>query len=165
MFRFERDKREESELKELFEAEREILSVLRHIESAQVGRITGGKLRQIGETMLSITPGNTPKFQVTPTFAGNPFAPVAANASVVSSDPANFPVVLDTTDATGLTFDAPIPAGATPTGGSEEITVTWTYTNTDGTLGVVTGIVTESGLLVPPPVPGTITGGTFAQVV
>jgi hypothetical protein len=97
--------------------------------------------------MVPIQPGNTPVFQVTPTFSGAPFTTTAAYAAVSSSDPTNFPVELVPSDATGLTFQAPIPTTATPTGGSEAITVTvtWTYTNTDGTRA-------------------TVTGGTFAQI-
>ena len=107
--------------------------------------------------MLPIQPGNSPQFQITPEFSGPPFTPLAASASVVSSDPANFPVVLDTT---GLVITAAIPAGATPTGGSEAITVTWTYVNLDGSVATVVGTVTETGIVV-----SNIVGGSFAQIV
>jgi hypothetical protein len=123
----------------------------------QYSTLTGGTFRQ-GAPMLAIQPGNTPKFLVAPTFSGAAFTTNAAQASVQSSDPANFPVELDPSDPTGLTFDAPIPSTATPTGGSEAITVTWTYTNTDGTVATVTGTVTEEGII------DDVTGGTFAQV-
>jgi hypothetical protein len=124
--------------------------------------VTGGAFTQIlgGSSMslVPIQPGNTPVFQVTPTFSGAAFATLAAQAAVTSSDPVNFPVALVATDPTGLTFEAAIPTTAAPTGGSEAITVTWTYTNTDGTVATVTGTVTELGIV------DDVTGGTFAQV-
>ena len=42
--------------------------------------------------------------------------------------------------------------------GGEVLTVTWTYTNTDGVVATVTGTVTEQGIV------DDVTGGTFAQV-
>ena len=108
--------------------------------------------------MVTIQPGNTPVFQVAPTFSGPAFITLAADAAVSSSDPTNFPVELVTTDPTGLTFQAPIPATATPVGGSEPITVTWQYTNPDGTVAKVTGTVTELGIV------DDVTGGTFSQI-
>ncbi|MGA8730291.1 MAG: hypothetical protein WB608_16170 [Terracidiphilus sp.] len=137
---------------------REILRLLLHPHHPN--RVLGGVMSQIGDpTMVPIQPGNTPKFQVTPTFSGPPFPLVAANVSIESSDPANFPVELDLTDdPTGATFDAPIPATAQPVGGSEDITVTWKYTNTDGSVATVTGTVTEQGIT------DNVTGGTFAQI-
>ncbi len=108
--------------------------------------------------LLSIEPGNTPVFQVTPAFSGAPFTLVAAQAAVTSSDPTNFPVALVSTDATGTTFEAAIPATATIQEGGETVTVTWTYTNTDGTVATVTGTVTEQGIV------DDVTGGTFAQI-
>ena len=120
--------------------------------------VTGGKIIRIGDTMLSITPGNTPKFQVSPSFSGAAFALVAAQASVTSSDTTNFPVNLDPTDPTGTIFEAPIPTTANPPAGGEPITITWTYTNTDGSVATVTGTVTEEGIV------DDVTGGTFAQV-
>jgi hypothetical protein len=108
--------------------------------------------------LVSITPGNTPVFQVTPAFSGAPFTTAASQAAITSSDTANFPVALVSTDTTGLTFSAAIPTGATiPTGG-EAVTVTWTYTNLDGTVATVTGTVTEEGIV------DDLTGGTFAQI-
>ena len=109
-------------------------------------------------SLVPIQPGQTPVFQVTPTFSGAAFTTNAAQASVTSSDTTNFPVQLVASDPTGLTFEAPIPATASPTGGSEAITVTWTYTNTDGTKAEVTGTVTELGIV------DDVTGGTFAQI-
>ena len=109
--------------------------------------------------MNPIQPGQTVKFLVTPTFSGAPFALVGAQASVTSSDPTNFPVSIDLTDdPTGATFESAIPATAVPVGGSEPVTVTWTYTNTDGTTATVTGTVTEIGIV------DDVTGGTFAQI-
>jgi hypothetical protein len=145
------------ELRETNRLLRQILCIL--LNKAH-DNVTGGHISQQGEPpMLPIAPGNTPKFLVTPTFSGAPFALLAAQASVSSSDPTNFPVALDPTDPTGATFEAPIPSSAViPTGG-EAITVTWTYTNADGTTAEVTGTVTEEGIV------DDVTGGTFAQVV
>jgi hypothetical protein len=127
----------------------------------EFNRVLGGEMAQIpsGEPMalVPIQPGQTPVFSVTPTFSGAPFTTVAAQAAVTSSDPTNFPVALVSTDPTGLTFSAAIPTGATPTGGDEPITVTWTYTNTDGTVATVTGTVTETSI-------DDVTGGTFTQI-
>jgi hypothetical protein len=124
-------------------------------------RVLGGVMYQVGDAMslVPIQPGQTPKFLVAPTFSGAPFTTVGAQAAVTSSDPANFPVALDLTDdPTGLTFEAAIPSTATPPAGGEPITVTWTYTNTDGTVATVTGTVTENGIT------DDVTGGTFTQV-
>ena len=112
--------------------------------------------------MLSITPGNSPQFQVTPTWATPPAAGVttlAAQAAVTSSDTTNFPVTLNSDDPTGTTFTANLPASAVIPAGGEEITITWTYTNADGTVATVTGTVTEEGIV------DDVTGGTFAQIV
>ena len=134
------------------------LRAIRH--ELKPSTLTGGTFRQIGTCMglVAIQPGNTPVFQVTPTFSGAAFTTLAAQAAVTSSDPTNFPVNLVPTDPAGLTFEAPIPATAQPTGGSEAITVTWTYTNTDGTVATVSGTVTEEGIV------DDVTGGTFAQI-
>ena len=108
--------------------------------------------------LLPIEPGNTPVFQVTPTFSGAAFALVAAQAAITSSDPVNFPVALVASDPTGTTFEAAIPSGATiPTGG-ESVSISWVYTNTDGTVATVTGTVTEQGIV------DDVTGGVFAQI-
>ena len=151
------------QIEELIRLNRETLAVVLRVErfvSQQFNRILGGVMSQVGDSMslAAIQPGQTPVFQVTPTFSGAPFTTVAAQAAVTSSDATNFPVTLVSTDPTGLTFEAPIPATATPTGGSEPITITWTYTNTDGTTATVTGTVTESGIT------DDVTGGTFAQI-
>ncbi len=106
--------------------------------------------------LVPIAPGNTPVFKVTPTFSGAPFAPVAANASVTSSDPVNFPVELVPADATGLSFQATIPNTVKVT---ETVSVVWRYANADGTTAVVGGTVT----LVPAAPADDITGGGFTQ--
>ena len=108
--------------------------------------------------LVPIQPGQTPKFLVTPEFSGDPFTLDGSKASITSSDPTNFPVQLDPSDPQGLTFEAPIPASAVPPGGSEAITVTWTYTNPDGKVATVTGTVTENGIV------DDVTGGSFAQI-
>lgn len=144
-------------LREMSRSLREIVRALK--SETHHDNVLGGSVARTGDTMFPIQPGNTPVFQVTPTFSGAAFTTVAANASVTSSDTTNFPVELVPGDATGLTFQAPIPATATPVAGSETITITWTYTNTDGTVATVTGTVTETGI-----VADDVTGGTFAQI-
>jgi hypothetical protein len=149
-------------LKELIHIDKDILHLLKnHWQSYVIGgfitQISGDTMS--GATLVPIQPGQTPVFQVTPTFSGPAFATLQANAAVSSSDPANFPVQLVSTDPTGLTFSAPIPDSAAPVGGAEDITVTWTYTNTDGKVVTVTGTVTEEGIV------DDVTGGTFAQIV
>ena len=141
-------------LKELLRAVEETNRIL----NRQFNRVLGGVMTQIRtDPMLTITPGNSPQFQVTPAFSGIPFALVAASASVTSSDTDNFPVALSPTDPSIII--ATIPATATPVGDAEEITVTWTYKNIDGTTATVTGTVTEDGIT------DDVTGGTFAQIL
>lgn len=143
------------ELRELIKLAHELLKVLRHKVKDNV---KGGMIFRIGDIMVPISPGNTPKFQVVPSFTTTAFALDPTKASVTSSDPTNFPVAMDPTDTTGTIFEAPIPLGAViPTGG-EAVTVTWTYTNLDGTVATVSGTVTEVGIV------DDVTGGTFAQI-
>ncbi len=133
-----------------------ILHELRHPRKP-IDRVIGGYIRRLD--MVPISPGNSPKFQVTPTFSGAPFTLDGSKAAVSSSDPTNFPVSLDLTDdAEGRTFVSDIPADAVIAGGSEVVTVTWTYTNVDGEVATVSGTVTEVGIV------DDVTGGTFAQV-
>ena len=109
--------------------------------------------------MLPIQPGNSPKFQVTPIFSGPPFPLIGAQAAVSTSDPVNAPASIDLADdPTGATFELNLTAGAQIAAGGEALTVTWQYTNTDGTVANVTGTVTEQGIV------DDVTGGTFAQV-
>jgi hypothetical protein len=126
-------------------------------------RVTGGRFTQIpsGENMafVPIQPGNSPKFQVTPTFSGPPFPLVGAQAAISTSDPTNAPASIDLTDdPTGATFILNLTPGAVIAPGGEALTVTWSYTNTDGSVANVTGTVTEEGIV------DDVTGGTFAQV-
>lgn len=131
----------------------------KHYHPHNKRKVTGGTFRQIGSPMVPISPGNSPKFQVTPTFSGDPFTLDGSKAAVTSSDPVNFPVSLDAADPEGRTFIAALPADSTiPVGGSEQVTITWTYTNLDGEVATVTGNVTENGIV------DDVTGGTFAQV-
>lgn len=121
--------------------------------------VTGGKFRQTGNPVVSIQPGNSPKFQVTPTFSGPSFPLVGAEASVATSDPTNAPASIDLTDdPTGATFILNLLAGAVIAPGGEALTVTWTYLNADGVPATVTGTVTEEGIV------DDVTGGTFAQI-
>ncbi len=109
--------------------------------------------------LVPIQPGQSPKFQVTPTFSGPPFPLVGAQAAITTSDPVNAPASIDLTDdPTGATFILNLTTGATIAAGGEALTVTWSYTNTDGTVANVTGTVTEQGIV------DDVTGGTFAQV-
>lgn len=138
---------------------REIRNLVRCIASTTTSTVTGGTMSQIGNPMLPIQPGSSPKFQVAPTFSGPPFPLVGTNAAVSTSDSVNAPAALDLSDdPTGATFVLNLTAGAVIAAGGEPITVTWTYTNTDGTVATVTGNVTEEGIV------DDVTGGTFTQV-
>ncbi len=164
-------RRKQELLLSILEEQREqthlLRSIARHLQ--QDNRVLGGVMHQTGDFMQTITPGNSPQFQVTPTFSGAPFALVAANASVSSSDPVNFPVILNADDPTGTIFTANLPADAEITEGGKLITITWTYTNADGTEAEVTGTVTEEGIvdeesIVDEEGVDDVTGGTFAQI-
>lgn len=144
------------------EVQRQILHEIRAIRRhliPQPSVVNGGAFTQIGEPMLPIQPGNSPKFQVTPTFSGPSFPLVGAEASVATSDPTNAPASIDLTDdPTGATFILNLLAGAVIAPGGEALTVTWTYLNADGVPATVTGTVTELGIV------DDVTGGTFAQI-
>lgn len=145
-------------LRELHELNHQLKYVVQLLRDRQ-HIVTGGHMFRTGDVMVPIAPGNSPKFQVTPLFSGAAFTLDGTKASVSSSDAVNFPVSIDLTDdAQGTTFVAVIPADAQPIGGSEAITITWTYTNLDGTTATVTGTVTEVGIV------DDVTGGTFAQI-
>lgn len=142
---------------------RELNRLLRQVIHLLLNRtkytVTGGFILRVGDLMVQISPGNSPKFQVTPAFSGVPFTLDGSKAAIESSDAVNFPVALDLdSDPQGLTFVAAIPADAQPVGGSEDVVITWTYTNLDGTVATVTGTVTEVGIV------DDVTGGTFAQI-
>ena len=142
---------------------RELIQLLRHHFKSN---IIGGRIRRIGDITMGtvptplppLQPGVTAKFQVTPEFSGAVFTLDPTRAAVTSSDTTNFPVTLDPTDPQGTTIIAAIPTTAVPVGGSESITVTWTYTNLDGKVATVTGTVTEEGIT------DDVTGGTFARI-
>jgi hypothetical protein len=137
--------------------------ILRHLNPTD--RVIGGTFKQIStgdDTMalVPIQPGQNPEFQVTPQFSGPPFALDLTKISVSSSDPVNAPVSLDLVlDPTGATFKVSLTPGAVIAAGGEAIQISWTYTNPDGTQGVVSGTLTEEGIV------DDVTGGTFAQVV
>ena len=101
-------------------------------------------------------PGVTAKFQVTPAPAG--VVTEAANAAWSSSDEDNFPAVMDSTDPTGNTADVTIPTAETET---EEVVLTWTYTNADGTAATATAVFYLIGGTV---TPVDVTGGTIARI-
>lgn len=122
-------------------------------------RVLGGVMTQIGEPMVPIQPGQSPKFQVTPTFSGAAFTLDGSKAAVSTSDAVNAPAALDLTDdPQGTTFLLNLTPNAQIAVGGEPIVVTWTYTNLDGTVATVTGTVTEEGIV------DDVTGGTFTQV-
>ena len=138
-------------------------AILHHLNPAS--RVIGGTFHQVpGDSNMStslvpIQAGNTPKFQVTPTFSGPAFTLDGTKAAITTSDPVNAAASIDLTDdPTGTTFAIalsdtnPIPAGG------EGINVDWSYTNLDGTVAHVTGTLTEQGIV------DDVTGGTFEQI-
>ena len=139
-------------------------AILHHLNPAS--RVIGGTFHQIPQgdsdmstSLVPIQAGNTPKFQVTPTFSGPAFTLDGSKAAISTSDPVNAAASIDLTDdPTGATFvialseTNPIPAGG------EGVNVDWSYTNEDGTVAHVTGTLTEQGIV------DDVTGGTFEQI-
>ena len=118
---------------------REILHALRH-------NVTSGTISQ-GDLMQLATPGSTLGFTVTPSPAN---ATVLTDASVwTSSDPTNAPVT-----GNGLSASVTLAADA-PVGGA--FTLTWVYTNADGT----TATATIAETVIAPVI--DVTGGTIEQ--
>ena len=154
-------------LRRLIEVQERSLKVLERIAcrlTSTANRVLGGVMTQIGDPVLLIAVGNSPQYQVTPTWATPPAAgetTLLAQASITSSDPTDFPVALNSTDPTGTTFTlGPIPPQDTI---GEGDTITWEYTNTDGTTASVVGTVTiVNGV---PVITDDVTGGTFTQIV
>jgi hypothetical protein len=148
------------ELREMLYLERENRFLLRMIlRLLTPNRVLGGVMSQIGDPMVPIQPGQSPKFQVTPTFSGPAFTLDGSKAAVTTSDTVNAPAVLDLTDdPTGATFVLNLTPDAVIDPSGEALTVTWTYTNTDGVVATVTGTVTEEGIV------DDVTGGKFDQV-
>jgi hypothetical protein len=127
--------------------------------------VTGGVIRRISDeekkymgssSFPALGPGVSARFQVTPAPAG--VVTEAADAVWSSSDQANFPAVMDPTDPTGNTCDVAIPAGETTT---EEVTLTWTYANADGTSATASAVFDLVGGTVSPV---DVTGGTIARI-
>ncbi len=110
----------------------------------------------MGTSFPPLGPGVSAKFQVTPAPAG--VVTVAADTAWSSSDAVNFPAVMDPADATGCTADVAIPAAETET---EEVTLTWTYTNADGTKATASAVFDLVGGVV---TPVDVTGGTIARI-
>lgn len=112
--------------------------------------VIGGLIHQLGVSpMIALKPGNSPVFAVSPLPAG--VKTLAAQAVVSSGDPADV-IALNADDPTGLTFTDTInPAATEPV----TLTLTWTYTNTDGSIATVTGTFSEVT---------DVTGGTMTQV-
>lgn len=122
-------------------------------------RVLGGVMTQLGDPMLPIQPGNSPKFVVTPAFNGASFTLDGTRAGVATSDETDAPAVLDlANDPQGLTFVINLTPNVVIDPAGKPITVTWSYTNLDGTMAVVNGTITENGIV------DDVTGGTFSQV-
>ena len=139
-------------------------AILHHLNPAS--RVIGGTFHQIPQgdsdmstSLVPIQAGNTPKFQVTPTFSGPAFTLDGSKAAISTSDPVNAAASIDLTDdPTGATFVIAL-SETNPIGADgEPITVTWTYTNVDGTVATVTGTLTGQGIV------DDVTGGTFEQI-
>lgn len=118
-------------------------------------RITGGVIARFGDRMLPIAPGNSPQFQVTPTPAGVPT--LAAQTSWTVTGTSGATATINADDSTGSTVTVAIPEGAT-TPFSD--TLTWTYTNADGTTATASTPLVDSTQPVV-----DVTGGTIAQIV
>lgn len=144
-------------LKEL----REMNCLLRHLfRSLTSHRVLGGVMSKVGDPMQLIAPGSTPQFAVTPTPAD--VVTVAAQAAWASSDPVNAPVTPNASDPTGLTATVDLSENIAI---GSEVTLTWTYTNADGSTAIVEGVFPVVAVAPPPPPPVTdVTGGTMAQV-
>lgn len=141
-----------------------LLNLLKKLLALLLNRndVTGGVIRRIGDSQMNtnalpvLGPGVSAKFQVTPEPAG--VVTLAADTTWTSSDPTNFPAVMDPSDPTGTTCDVTIPESETTT---EGIILTWGYANPDGVTAsasaefdIVGGVVT----------PVDVTGGTIARI-
>lgn len=105
--------------------------------------------------MITIAPGNSPQFVVTPIWSGAPGVTILSKTTWTSSDPDNFPVTANASDNTGLSATVNIPQGATL---GEAVTLTWEYTNPDGSTATAIGNFVDGVI-----VPSNVTGGTMAQ--
>ncbi len=157
------DRHHDTVVRLLREEVRLLRGILRNTHPKEVDRVLGGVMTQIGDIPMAdlapIQPGQKPKFQVTPAFSGAPFTLDGTKAAVSTSDTVNAPAALDLdTDPTGATFELDLTPDVVIDPAGEALVVTWTYTNTDGTVATVTGTVTENGIV------DDVTGGTFAQV-
>jgi hypothetical protein len=144
----ERESKFEHEVRERLEAQSELLQeILDDVKPSHT--VTGGHIRQIGNPMIALKPGNSPKFAISPLPAGA--KTFAAQVKVTSADPADV-ITLDPADPSGLTFtDLINPAAVEPV----TLTLTWEYTNTDGSVASVVGTFSEVT---------DVTGGTMTQV-
>lgn len=153
--------REASINRRILEELREMNSLLHHIFRALAhNRVLGGVMTQVRTSpMISISPGNSPQFGVTPTPAG--VVTEAANAAWTSSDPTNAPVTPNADDPTGLSATVNLSTAAAV---GSEIVLTWTYTNpSDGTVATVEGTFPVVAASAPPPT--DVTGGTMTQIL
>jgi hypothetical protein len=160
-------------LEQIAKGQERMLEVLERIlrrlpETPPPNRVLGGVMTEIGDPMSTVplTPiadGNSPVFQVTPQWATPPAAgetTLLAQASISSSNPTDFPVALVTTDPTGTTFTlGPLPNQDTVNEGD---TISWVYTNADGTTATVTGTVTIVAGVVS--ITDDVVGGSFTQI-
>lgn len=144
----ERERKFEQEVREELEEQEKLLrEILQDVKPSHT--VTGGIIRETGNPMIALKPGNSPQFGVSPLPAG--VKTFAAQAVVTSADPADV-IVMNAADPTGLTFTDTInPAAVEPV----TLTLTWTYTNTDGSVATVVGTFSEVT---------DVTGGTMAQV-
>ncbi len=160
--------RQRAELIEEVRTGNRIQSHILELLQRQTNRVTGGVITRIptGEaismsspTFPVLGPGVTAKFQVawTANGAADPNT-VAADTAWSSSDPANFPAVIDPTDPTGTTADVTIPDGETTT---EEVTLTVVYTNADGTTATASAVFDLVGGTVQPV---DVTAGTITRI-
>ena len=136
----------------------------------KVTNVTGGEIREIsaiqqGENLMAtafptLGPGVSAKFQVTWTEADGTVdaSTVAAQTTWTSSDPTNFPAVMDPADPTGTTVDVAIPETENV---AEEVTLTVVYANADGTSATVEATYNlASGVVTQP----DVTSGTLNRI-
>lgn len=133
---------------------RDLLFEIRGSLASNSNRVVGGIIKQLGGDMSLglLTPGSSPQFGVTPSPAG--VATVLADTVWTSSDSVHAPVAANGSDPTGLTANVAISKSATV---GHTFTLTWTYTNSDGT------VATASATFTIVVTPGNVSGGALAQ--
>lgn len=133
----------------LQEIARSLGKIERILTHLNISNVTSGTIK--GDTDMPLTPGSTATFTVTPEPSN---ATLLEHGSVWSStDNTNAPV---TVDSTGLIATVTFPETATV---GAPFTLTWTYTNADGTYA--TASISET--IVAPVI--DVTGGTITQTI